>query len=77
MGTRPRHQRKDLEFLIRKAEATHWTVTKGNRYFKALCPCAEKHMKWIALTPSDPNYAKNVMKWFERQTCWPKGRKKR
>lgn len=33
------------------------------------CPCG-KHAKWVALTPSNPNYARNLESWLRRQACW-------
>jgi hypothetical protein len=29
-------------------------------------------MRWIHLTPSDPNYVKNALKWLRRQPCTKK-----
>ncbi len=68
---RPKHQRKDLEKVLQQAEARRWRVEKsGGGYFKLLCPCADKHMCWVALTPSNPNYAKDKLAWLKRQNCW-------
>jgi hypothetical protein len=70
VGDRPKHQAKEIEALMREAEARGWVFTKGQRYFKGKCSCAGKHMKTIKLTPSDPNYLLNTRKWLERQSCW-------
>ena len=46
-------------------------MSKGKGYFKALCTCGKRHAKWsIHLTPSNPNYAKDLRAWFRRQECW-------
>lgn len=67
--TRPRHQRGDLEDVLRAAERQGWTVERG-KYFKLKCPCADKHMKTIHLTPSDPSYTRNTLAHLRRATCW-------
>jgi len=28
------------------------------------------HRKTVHLTPSDPNYVRNLRQWLERQSCW-------
>jgi hypothetical protein len=68
--SRPRHQDKDIEVVLREAEARGWTVYRDKGYYKAKCPCGQ-HANWsIKLTPSNPNYAKNLAAWFQRQSCW-------
>lgn len=69
MGGRPRHQRPDLEAVLRSAERQGWTVTKGT-YFKMRCPCPSKHMKTVHLSPSSSNYLKNLVGQLRRATCW-------
>ena len=69
--SRPKHQDKDLEEIIREAERRGWRAEKGSKYFELLCPkkCG-KHYRWVHLTPSDPRYGLNLRKWLERQPCW-------
>lgn len=67
--TRGRHQNKDIEKVLAEAENHNWTVIATGKYWKALCGCGQ-HKKWISLTPSGVNYAKNLAKWFQRQSCW-------
>jgi hypothetical protein len=67
---RPRHPRPELETVLRSAEAQSWRVTKGKKYFKMWCPCPERHMKTVKLTPSNPNYSMELKKKLERSTCW-------
>lgn len=67
--TRPRHPRKELEAILSAAEARGWRVVRGNK-FKMYCPCADEHMKTVALTPSNPNYAKELRRQLARATCW-------
>lgn len=69
MGDRPRHPKKDLEALLRDAEACGWVFEKKNGYYKGKCGCEAKHRKTVHLSPSDPRYVLNTRKWFER-TCW-------
>lgn len=67
MSPRPRHQKKELELLLKRAEQLGWKVDRPKKYFRLRCGCG-KHMKWIHLTPSNPNYAKDVLSWLEA-TC--------
>lgn len=70
---RPTHPKPDLEKLLKLVEANGWRVTRGKKYYSCRCACLA-HMKTMHLTPSDPNYALNMIKWFQRQPCW-KGEK--
>jgi len=67
---RPKHPRKELETLLKEAEIKAWRVVKGSRYFKMYCPCAEQHWTTVHLTPSDPNYERNLRGLLRRETCW-------
>ncbi len=68
--TRPIHQVKELEAILREAERKGWRVTKGKLYFKMWCPCPAKHWKTVKLTPSGANYRKNLLGQLGRATCW-------
>jgi hypothetical protein len=72
MATRPRHPDKDLEAVLRDAEARLWHVTRDKRYYIMRCSCHEKHQKTVKLTPSGSRYELNLRKWLERQSCWRK-----
>lgn len=72
MPTRPRHPRKELEVVLEEAEDRGWRVEKGKRYYKMWCPCPGKHKKTVKVTPSDPNYKRNLMGELRRATCWEK-----
>lgn len=63
------NQGKELEGIRREAERRGWRVDRGKRYYKMWCPCG-KHMKTVKLTPSDPNYVKNLLGQLRRATCW-------
>jgi hypothetical protein len=69
---RPRHPNGDFELVLRSAEQQGWRVEGGHRgkYYKLKCPCPEKHMKTMHLTPSDPNYLKNWLHRVRLRTCW-------
>ncbi len=68
---RPRHPDKHLDQLLRDAESQGWRVKKGTKYYKLLCPCSGKHAKWsVHLTPSNPNYERNLRQWLADNTCW-------
>lgn len=66
---RPKHQRKELEAVLKSAESQNWTVSKA-KYFKMRCPCPEQHTKTVHLTPSNPKYLKNLLGQLVRATCW-------
>lgn len=65
---RPRHPRKELEAVIRAAEKRGWWASKTN-YYQLRCPCG-RHGKTIHLTPSNPNYERNLRNVFENFPCW-------
>lgn len=67
---RPRHPKKELEAVLREAESQKWVVSKAKKYFKMRCPCDEKHSKTVHLSPSDPNYLRNLIGHLLRTTCW-------
>jgi len=53
------------------AEARDWRVAPTKKgYFKMFCPCADKHLKMVAKTPSGANYGKNLLSWLQRLDCW-------
>lgn len=70
MGYWPTHQRKELEAVLGEFHEAGWTIEKRKKYYRVFCPCGD-HMRSIHLTPSNPNYSKNVLKWLYRQTCYP------
>jgi hypothetical protein len=69
---RQRHPIKELETVLRDAEARGWRVERGG-YFMMKCPCTERHMKTVHLTPSNPNYERNLRAWLARCSCWKDG----
>jgi hypothetical protein len=68
---RSRHPKKELEDACREIEAAGWTVTRNAGYFRARCSCGQ-HSRSIHLSPSDPAYGRNLLRWCSRQPCWPK-----
>lgn len=68
---RSRHPDKDLEALLKEAESKGWQVTKSKRYYKIRCKCGSPtHKRTVHLTPSDPNYERNLRGWLKRTGCW-------
>jgi hypothetical protein len=51
-------------------------VTKGGKYFKCRCPCAEKHYVSVVLTPSSQRTLLETKKRFQRSSCWKEGRQR-
>lgn len=68
--SRPRHPDKGLEAVLREAERQGWRVERGRRYYKMKCPCDDKHLKTVHISPSDPNYLRNLTGLLKRETCW-------
>lgn len=67
--SRPKHPRPELEALLKEAEAKGWQVVKGRKYFKMSCPCADKHLTWVHLTPGQ-YYVNHLRGLLRRDTCW-------
>ena len=56
--------------MLRSAELQGWRIEKRPRgYFKMYCPCAEKHLKTVHLTPGHA-YLQNLRGWLGRTPCW-------
>lgn len=71
--SRPKHPIKELERILREAEAKGWLVEKRpNRYFKMKCPCEGRHIKTVKLSPSNPYYERQLRGQLSRATCWDK-----
>lgn len=71
MGGRPKHPVKELEAVLSEAERKKWTVTRGKKYYMMRCGGGHRdHQKTVRLTPSDPNYPKNLLGWLKRSGCW-------
>lgn len=68
--SRPKHQNKDLEAVLKSAERQGWRVNRGGKYFKMKCPCELRHLKTVHISPSDPNYGRNLLSKLNRDTCW-------
>lgn len=66
------HPDKDLRSVLQAAAEKGWSVERGKKYFKMKCPCADKHAKTVKISPSDPNYLKNLLGQLRRATCWEK-----
>ena len=68
-AVRQRHQKKEWEALLRRAEIAGWRVERGSRYFRVLCPCG-LHAASIPLTPSGRRTLVNKTEQLERSPCW-------
>lgn len=60
---------KELKAIRKEAEKQGWRVIRGKKW-KMLCPCPAKHKKGMSLTPSGPDYVKNLLGELRRATCW-------
>ena len=64
-----RHPRKDLEPVLGEFHEAGWTIHDPPTYYTVKCPCGD-HMRQIRLTPSNPNYGRDALKWLYRQSCY-------
>jgi len=63
---------KEIRRLINTVIDHGWVDVTEKGYYKFRCPCGQ-HLKTVHKSPSDPNYVRNTLKWFQRQTCWNEG----
>jgi hypothetical protein len=61
---------RELKEIREEAEQRGWRVFRDKRYWKMYCPCPKKCKKTMSLSPSDPNYVKNLLGQLRRATCW-------
>jgi len=52
---------------MKQLELLGWTFSRGT-YFKGRCPCG-RHQKMVHLTPSDPNYLRNLRNYIRSLDC--------
>ena len=62
-----KHPRKDLEDVLREFSAHGWRIDDPPKYYRLSCPCG-LHMRWLHLTPSNPNHGREALQWA-RRTC--------
>lgn len=61
---------QDIADVVAEYEAKGWTYgRRGRGYPYLICPCGSHGPKTVHLTPSDPNYARNLRGWLRRQHC--------
>lgn len=65
MGYWRRHPRKDLEAVLVELDRRQWRILDPPKYYKVLCPCG-MHYRWVHLTPSNPYYGQQVLRWAKR-----------
>jgi hypothetical protein len=69
LGYWKRHQKKELEAVLREFDKLGWRIEDPPKYYTVKCPCPKQHMKHVHLTPSNPNYANDVRAWLKRCDC--------
>lgn len=68
MGGKQQEFRETVAWL----QSLGWRVdTDRGGYPLAFCPCG-KHLKTVHITPSAPNYFRNLRAWVLRQSCMMK-----
>ncbi len=63
-----RHQKPELQKVLEAFDEAGWEIIDPPKYYTVRCPCGS-HMRWIHLTPSNPNYGKQALTWMRRQNC--------
>lgn len=69
MGYWKKHQKKDLEVVLELLHRHGYKILDPPKYYTVRCPCGQ-HQRQVHLTPSSPNYGKEVIKWARRKDCW-------
>jgi hypothetical protein len=69
LGYWRRHPKKELEAVLREFDKLGWRVEDPPKYYTVKCPCPKKHLRHVHLTPSNPNYANEVIAWLKRCDC--------
>lgn len=64
-----KHPKKELEALLGEFHDAAWRIISPGRYYKVRCPCG-KHQRTVHISPSNPNYARDTLKWLYRQSCY-------
>ncbi|MBA8829702.1 hypothetical protein FB555_001818 [Alpinimonas psychrophila] len=65
-----RHPKKDLQALLLALDQSGWYILDPPTYYKALCPCPLRHRTTIHLSPSNPRYAKEKLRYLVSTTCF-------
>ena len=68
MGYWKKHQDKDLEKVLEVFDQHGWRIEDPPKYYRVKCPCGD-HQRSIHLTPSNPNYGQQALRWLYRQPC--------
>lgn len=69
MGYWKRHPKKDLQKVLELLHHHGYKIADPPKYYSVRCPCGE-HQRQVHLTPSNPNYGKDVLRWAQRWSCW-------
>lgn len=64
-----KHPKKELESLLGEFHEAGWRIVSTGKYYKVYCPCGS-HKRSIHLSPSNPNYVKDAVRWLFRQSCY-------
>ena len=70
MGYWRKHPKKDLEDVLEEFARHGWRIENPPRYYTVKCPCPDRHMRQIHLTPSNPRYANNALAWLRSLPCY-------
>ncbi len=63
---RERHPKKEGERALIEIEAMGWTVARKGKYFRLRCGCPGMHQTYVHLSPSNPNYFREKIRYCRR-----------
>jgi hypothetical protein len=69
LGYWKKHIKKDLELVLALLDRHGYKILNPPKYYTVRCPCGQ-HQRQVHLTPSNPNYGKEVIKWARKLNCW-------
>jgi len=65
-----RHPKKDGQRVLDEFAKAGWRIDNPPKYYRVRCPCGS-HLRYIHLTPSNPQYWTEALAWLHRQPCYP------
>ncbi|WP_073381142.1 hypothetical protein [Nocardiopsis flavescens] len=68
LGYWKKHQKPDGQKALEELDAMGWKIENPPKYYTVKCPCGS-HARSVHLTPSNPGYFQESVRWAKRQTC--------
>jgi len=68
LGYWKRHQKPDGQKALEEFDVMGWKIENPPKYYTVKCPCGS-HARSIHLTPRNPRYFQESVRWAKRQRC--------